>query len=196
MHVFYWLIIKCSFIPITFHGLENAPKEPSIIVSNHQSSLDIPLIGYTLKAYPHIWLAVAYLMTSPVLRFILPLLAILVDTSSPLRGMRSLNQAIKHIASNNRHVIIFPEGSRYVDAMVHEFFSGFVILARRTGRPVVPVRIFGAYKVYPPNSFLVQYHPIHVVVGKPMRMQEGEEIDAFKQRVRAWFLKQEKSQYT
>lgn len=123
MHVFYWLIIKCSFIPITFHGLENAPKEPSIIVSNHQSSLDIPLIGYTLKAYPHIWLAVAYLMTSPVLRFILPLLAILVDTSSPLRGMRSLNQAIKHIASNNRHVIIFPEGSRYVDAMVHEFFQ-------------------------------------------------------------------------
>ena len=52
VHVFYWLIIKCSFIPITFHGLENAPKEPSIIVSNHQSSLDIPLIGYTLKVYP------------------------------------------------------------------------------------------------------------------------------------------------
>lgn len=187
-HAFYWMIIRFSFLPIKFHGIEHIPQEPCIIIANHQSSLDIPLVGYTLKTYPHIWLAKYELMESPILRFILPRLAVLVDMSSPMRGMRSLVEALQHIQGKNRHVILFPEGGRYTDGTVHEFFSGFVILAKKLGRPVVPIRIFGANKVYPPDAFLVDYHPIDIVVGKPFHMQPDETEDAFKQRVYQWFV--------
>jgi len=89
--------------------------------------------------------------------------------------------------------MIFPEGGRYTDGTVHDFYGGFVILAKKTGRPVVPVRIFGVHKVYPPDTFWVQKYPITVVVGKPFVYQEGDTDQAFKDRVYQWFIEQKES---
>lgn len=191
VHFFYWLVLKCSLVPITVNGLEHIPDIPAIIVANHQSSLDIPLVGCTLQGYPHIWLATAYLMKSPILRFVLPHLALIVDMSTPQKSMRSLAQALRYIRDKKKHVIIFPEGSRYVDNRVHEFFAGFAMLAGKTKRPVVPVYIAGVNNVYPPKSFLVHYYPITVVVGAPMHQKTDEAHDVFKQRVYNWFIAQQ-----
>jgi len=113
---------------------------------------------------------------------------VLVDMSSPMKGMRSLIEAIKVINNKKMHVIIFPEGGRYTDGKVHDFFGGFVILARKTGRPVVPIRIFNANKVYPPNTWLANYAPITVVIGERMYIGEHETDEAFKNRVFDWFI--------
>ena len=187
---FYWLVIKCSLLPITYVGAKNIPDEPVIFASNHQSSLDIPLLGLLTNGTPHVWLALAYLMESPILRLILPRLAVLVDTDSRQKAMRSLINLIRLVKDKNIHVMIFPEGGRFIDDEVHEFFGGFVILAKKLERPVVPVRIFGANKVYPPKSFLMRWYPIKVVVGKPFVYQEDDTDEAFKQRVYQWFLDQ------
>jgi len=192
-HFFYWALIKCSFSPVTFKGRQNIPSGPVIFVANHQSALDIPLVGLLANCYPHIWLATTWLLSLPLLRFSLPRIAVLIDMSTPMKGMRSLLKAITMIYDKKRHAIIFPEGTRYADDNVHEFYGGFVILAKKTGRPVVPVRIFHANKVYPRDTFWVQYHPITVVVGKPFIMQEGERDEVFKQRVYQWFLEQKVS---
>src|SRR5271168_3037115 len=48
---FYWAGLKCIFVPIRYKGIENMPKEPAVIVGNHQSSLDIPLIGTLVDAH-------------------------------------------------------------------------------------------------------------------------------------------------
>ena len=191
IHGFYWAVIRFSLLPITYVGTENIPKnKPVIFVANHQSSLDIPLVGYLAKGTPHIWLALQTLMKSPILRWILPRLAVLVNTESKQKAMRSLIQILRFIQGKKIHVMIFPEGGRYTDDDVHEFFGGFVLLAKKTGRPVVPVRIFGANKVYPPKAFLIHWHPIKVVVGKPFVYQDGEDDKVFKQRVYQWFIDQ------
>jgi 1-acyl-sn-glycerol-3-phosphate acyltransferase len=190
-YIFYILVLKATLLKITYKGLENIPHdEPAIIAANHQSSLDIPLIGAMLKRFPHIWLATITLMDSPILRFILPHATVLIDMSSPMKGMRSLIQAIQMIHGKHRHVVLFPEGGRFTDGSVHDFYAGFVILTKKTGRPVVPVRIFGANRAYPPKVFLINNSPITVVVGKPLYMQEDEDEEAFKNRVYQWFLEQ------
>ncbi|HZW61855.1 MAG TPA: 1-acyl-sn-glycerol-3-phosphate acyltransferase [Candidatus Babeliales bacterium] len=188
---FYKAVVKCSFLPVKIIGKEHIPHdEPAVIVANHQSSLDIPLVGSLLDRYPHVWMATTTLLDSPILRFVLPRVTVLVDMSTPLTGMKSLLKAINLINGQNRHVIIFPEGTRYSDGSVHEFYAGFVILSRKTGRPVVPIRIFGANKAYPPGVFLLQDSPITLVVGAPMREQEFESDEEFKNRVYQWFLDQ------
>lgn len=188
--IFYWAVIKFSLLPITYRGLENLPEGPAIFVTNHQSSLDIPLVGVLTKRHPHIWIAKEELTESPILRFVLPRVAILVDPEATFKAMRALLQAIKVMQEYKMGAMIFPEGTRHTDGDVHEFFAGFVILAKKTNLPVVPVRIFGANKVYPPETFLVNYYPITVVVGPAMFIQEGEDDEAFKNRVYDWFLKQ------
>lgn len=189
--LFYWLVLKCSLLPITYIGLENIPSQPAIFAGNHQSSLDIPLMGVLARGIPHVWLAKEELMESPILRWILPHIAVLVDQNSPKKAIRSLIEAINLVNGKNRHMMIFPEGGRYTDGKVHEFFRGFVILAKKTGKPIVPVYIAGVNKVYPPDSFWVYYYPITVTVGAPFIYQAEEDDEMFKQRVYDWFVKQQ-----
>lgn len=189
-HIFYVTALKTAMVPIKVIGKEHIPSEPAIIIANHQSALDIPLIGSQLGSFPHIWLAksdLARIWVGPILRR----MAVLVDISSPQKAMRSLLKTIDLIKGKRRHVILFPEGGRYIgDNDVHEFFSGFVILAKNTKRPVVPIMIFDAYKVYPPGSFFIYRHPIKMVIGKPFYLQKNEEPLAFKNRVHHWFVQQ------
>ncbi len=190
VNIFYQSVLTLSFLPITFVGKSNIPDEPVIFAANHQSSLDIPLIGILAQGAPHVWLARHELMGSVILRWVLPALAVVINVLSPKKAVRGLMHAIELAEDGNKHLMIFPEGSRFTDGLVHDFFRGFVILAKRTGRPVVPVRIFGIHKAYPPNTFFMKYHPIKVVIGKPMRMQEGETDNEFKDRVHKWFVMQ------
>jgi len=189
---FYWATIKISFISITVEGRENIPNEPVIFVANHQSSFDVPLLGSLLGAHPHVWFALKDLLKSPVLRFLLPQFSVMVDMSSPLTGMRSLLQIIKLLTDRPHHCMVFPEGGRFTNGLVHDFYPGFAILAKKLNRPIVPVYINNANKVYPPNVFLIHNYPIKVVIGKPFIMQKDETEQAFKNRVYAWFCVQVK----
>src|SRR6266404_5178167 len=84
VHWFYSLILKGSMLPITYKGVENISQgKPVIFVANHQSTLDIPLLGVLSKYVPHVWLAKAELMDSIFIRWVVPLLSVLVDVSSP-----------------------------------------------------------------------------------------------------------------
>ncbi len=191
-HQFFYWTLMATLLPITFIGTSNIPKNtPVIFAANHQSSLDVPLVGVLAKGQPSVWLAWSQLVNYPVLGFILKRVAVLVDASTPTRAARSLLEAIDRIKNNQHHVMIFPEGGRYTDGKVHDFFSGFVILARRTGRSVVPVYIKGASKAYPPHAWLANWYPVQVVIGSPFMVHESETDEAFKQRVHDWFVEQQ-----
>lgn len=188
--IFYWAVVKISLVPVRYKGLEHLPNGQVVFAINHQSSFDIPLVGVLAKRRSHVWIAKEELTESPILRFVLPRTSVLVDPESPFKAMRSLLQVIKIMQENKASAMIFPEGTRRTDGQVHEFFAGFVILAKKTKLPVVPVRIFGVNKVYPPETFLVHYYPITVVVGSALYMRDDESDEAFKQRVHDWFVQQ------
>lgn len=191
VHWFYWAILKCTFLDITYKGLENIPKnQPVIFAANHQSTLDIPLVGVLSKGVPHVWLAKAELMDSVFIRWIVPLISVLVDVSSPRNAMLSLRKILNIVNNHHRNLIIFPEGTRRIDGKIHDFFGGFAILAKKTGRPVVPVCVVGVNKAYPPETFWLQLYPITVIVGKPFLYEENDTDESFKQRVRGWFIEQ------
>lgn len=190
IQVVYWAMIKISFVPVSFKGRENIPSGPVVFAANHQSAADAPLVGVLARGKPNIWLATQHLMTWKLLRWILPYVSIVVDTTSREKAMRSMINLVRLAKNTKADVMIFPEGSRFTDDKVHPFYGGFVTLAKMLERPVVPVYIEGANKVYPPNTFWIQRYPIKVVVGKPFKLQDGESNEAFKNRVYEWFVEQ------
>ncbi len=187
----YRAIMRFSLLPITIVGKQHLPAVPAIYVANHASSLDIPVLGSLVNGKPHLWLAMKWLTRFWIFRLFLPRIAVLVDMSTPHSGVRSLIKIIQLAKQYAMNIMIFPEGQRHTDGKVHDFFGGFVLLAKKTAFPVVPVRIFNLEKVYPPNTFWVHYHPVKVVIGTPMYMQEDETDEAFKNRVHKWFIDQE-----
>lgn len=190
MDFFYRGALFVTLLPIRYRGVENIPaNQPAIFAANHQSTIDIPLIGVLAHRHPHVWLAKKELTEELVFKFVVPRFTTLIDMSTPIKAMRSLLAALNMINDGKkRHVFIFPEGTRHTDGSVHEFYPGFVILAQKTKRPVIPIRIFGANKAYPPGTFWIHYNPITVVVGQPMWPGDNEDEDAFKARVYKWFL--------
>lgn len=187
----YKAIVRAACLPIRIKGKRNVPKAPAIFVANHSSSLDIPLLGSLIGMHSHVWLAMSWLTNFFAFRYFLPRTAVLVDMSSPQKGVRSLIKTINLVKEHAMHVMIFPEGRRYTDGNVHDFYGGFAILAKKTGLPVVPVRIYNLEKVYPPENFWMHRHPVNVVIGEAMHMREDESDQEFKERVHEWFLQQD-----
>lgn len=190
-NIMYKAVLWASWLPIHITGKEHIPENPAIFVANHSSSFDIPLLGSLVNSHPHIWLAMTWLTKFWLFRLLLPRVAVLVDMSSPQKGGRSLIKTINLVKKYNTHIMIFPEGARYTDGKVHDFYGGFALLAKKMHLPVIPVRMFNLEKVYPPNTFWVHYHPVKVVIGEPMYMREDETDTEFKDRVHRWFIQQE-----
>jgi 1-acyl-sn-glycerol-3-phosphate acyltransferase len=192
MGLFYKMCRCGTLLPITIIGKKNIPQGPIIFVANHQSALDVALIGSLLGFRPHLWLFKKELIKIPLYGFMTNRMNIAVDRTSPRKALYGLLESIRLTKDTLRSLIIFPEGGRFSDGKIHDFLWGFAIIARKTGHPVVPVLIVNAYKVYPLRSFFVNYYPIKVIVGKPFTLGAEESDEAFLKRVREWFIEQSK----
>jgi len=193
--VFFWLldcfytwIIYASLNPVTFIGKKNLPNEPAIFAANHQSTLDILVVGSLLNGYPHVWLVLAYYVDAPILGFFIKRMFVPVERDQPVKAAGALRKIIKFIQDQKRHLIIYPEGTRHTDGKIHEFYEGFALVAKRTGRPVIPVFMPNNAAIYPPHSFYIYNYPLDIIIGKPFYYRDDESVAEFVKRVRAWFV--------
>ncbi len=182
-----------TFLPVKIEGRENIPTEPAIFIANHESALDIPVLGSILDGAPHVWLFYVRYAKIPLIGFLLRRMNVVIDPSGLRKLVSSLDKTVKIIKDRKTHVLIFPEGGRFIDGTVHKFFYGFAVLAKGTKRPVVPVMMYNLGKAYPPNAFFIRQYPITILIGKPFYFQEGETEQEFVKRVHAWFIENTKS---
>ncbi|MBA3751287.1 1-acyl-sn-glycerol-3-phosphate acyltransferase [Candidatus Dependentiae bacterium] len=185
------LSCRATLCPVRIIGKENLPTGPAIFIPNHQSTLDIPLVGSLCGGNSHVWLVLEYYVSTPILGFFITRMCVAVDRKNPIKAARSLIKILKFIQDKNRHLILFPEGGRFIDGKVHEFFEGFAIIARKTNRPVIPVFMPNNRKIYPPGSFYVHSYPLIAIIGKPLSITQDETEKEFMQRVRNWFIEQQ-----
>ena len=83
------------------------------------------------------------------------------------------------------HVVLFPEGTRTTTGDINPFQPGIGLLARHTGRQVLPVRVVGIRGVLPKGARRPRRSPVEVRFGTPLRAQPGEDARAFTARLEA-----------
>ncbi|HVX00428.1 MAG TPA: 1-acyl-sn-glycerol-3-phosphate acyltransferase [Candidatus Babeliaceae bacterium] len=179
-------VLKAFFIPIDLRG--QIQMSPAIIIANHQSALDIPLVGTLFNGRPHLWYVLAYYKDTPLFGFIIRRLGVMVDPHNQRQAAGGLVHGIKLIEQRQWDCIVFPEGGRYNDGMIHKFYRGFALIAKKTGRPIIPVFLHNAGKVYPPYSFWIYWYPITIIVGEPLWYSQNETEESFVEKVRDWFI--------
>lgn len=127
------------------------PRRPYIVVSNHQSFADIPLIAnlpWEMK-----WLAKIELFRLPIIGWMLRMAGdIPVDRKNKREAVKAFIRASRYIA-NKCSVIFFPEGTRSPDGFVHRFNDGAFQLAIRAQVPIVPLVIEGSRDCLPKKSW-------------------------------------------
>lgn len=180
------IILKSLFCKIEIEGKDNIPeKGPYVIVSNHQSYFDIPLIfGYV---YPSGFVAKIELANFPIIgKYITALDSVLINRKDPKSGAASLRRFAKNL-KNGSIITVFPEGTRTLDGSLGEFKKGTLMVPYRYGINIVPLSINGTFNVSKKGSILFSPSKIKIKIFKPLNPEnyasEGEIREHIKQEI-------------
>lgn len=170
----YWgkIICRLSGVSVRMEGAEKLnPDRPYIFAANHQSQFDIiALQGYLEFNYR--WLAKKELFKVPVWGTAMKLAGyISVDRAHSRQALRSLDAAARRIAEGTS-VVIFPEGTRSKDGRLQPFKSGGMVLAIKSGVPLVPVAISGTHEILPKGSITLRPGNITIRIGHPIETKD------------------------
>ena len=170
----YQLVSKLLVFPIykfVFRGCligrENIPQKGSfIVVSNHGSLLDPPLLGHALGRNIS-FMAKAELFEIPLLGFIIkacgayPVKRGIVDKNTIKTACKKL--------SNDNCIGIFIDGTRQKNGRVNKPKQGAALLAFKNQKLLLPVAIVNSHRLIRIKFFIPLFSKIVIKVGKPVQ---------------------------
>jgi 1-acyl-sn-glycerol-3-phosphate acyltransferase len=138
---------------IRISGLENLQADGVyVIVSNHQSLADIPVISH-LRIDTK-WLAKAELFRLPIVGWMLRMARdIPVERSDRGKSARALMRCAQCLRQQCS-MVFFPEGRRSLDGQVLPFSEGPFKLAIREQVPILPLVVEGSGNALPKHSWV------------------------------------------
>jgi 1-acyl-sn-glycerol-3-phosphate acyltransferase len=157
-----------------YEGGRNVPASgPALMLANHESFLDPPLIGLTTTRPLH-FLARKSLFKPGFGELIRKLNAVPVDQEGVAKeGLKTIIDLLRE----GKAVVVFPEGERTWDGEMLSLKPGIQLIIRKTRAPIVPVGIVGAFEALPRTRAWPQFSPlfmpanrgsIAISIGKPI----------------------------
>lgn len=178
-----------SLVSVTTHGEERlrGVEGAMIVVANHSSHLDAPLIiGWLprrLTRYLAAGAAADYFFDVRWRRLLTALFfnAFAVERN----GGRKYGSISRSLLERGVPLLIFPEGGRSKAGAIGSFKPGSAALAIATGVPCLPVALVGASEAMPRGTNWPKRGrmPIDVVFGEPMRPRMEESAQDFSARL-------------
>jgi 1-acyl-sn-glycerol-3-phosphate acyltransferase len=171
------ILIWAGGAKVMVSGQENVdPNRPTIYVSNHQSTLDIP-VGFVAVPVNFRYIAKHQLQYVPLIGWYLWLAGhIFINRGKRDKAIASLDEAARKVR-NGKSVFVYVEGTRSDDGRILPFKKGAFALALKAGVPIVPVTIEGSGTVMPKNSWNIKPGPVYVKIGKPIDTKAFEDSD-------------------
>ncbi len=178
----YQLVSKLFVLPIYrlvlrghLKGRENIPQKNSfIMVSNHGSLLDPPLLGHALGRNIS-FMAKAELFKIPLLGFIIhacgayPVKRGIVDKNTIKTACEKL--------SNDNCIGIFIDGTRQKNGRVNKPKQGAALLAFKNQKLLLPVAIVNSHRLIRFKFFIPLFSKIVIKVGKPVQPPQSSSRD-------------------
>ena len=158
------------FFRMRAYGQENVPPAGgALLLANHQSYLDPPIIGAGLRRRLR-YMARYTLYDNPILGTTIDLLgAFPVRPGKPDKA--SIRRAIAELRAG-QIVVMFPEGTRSWDGELLPMQGGFRLLVRKANVPVIPVAIDGVHRAWPRARRLPRPGRVRVLYGLPIPAAE------------------------
>lgn len=182
--------IVFSSIRVSVEGERNLEDlhRPYIVVSNHSSHLDAPLLVTALpwRVTRHMATAVAadYFYEQ---RWRRTLTSFFFNSYPVERGRGKKREAGLSVTLLREDIplAIFPEGTRSRSGQMGPFKPGVAALGRALRVPVLPLALVGAYEAMPPGATWPKRGrlPVKVLIGKPIYARRGETLPELNERV-------------
>lgn len=147
-------------------GNHHVPMQgPVVVVANHGSHLDPPLLGHALGR-PVAFMAKAEL-------FAIPLLGPIIRACGayPVKRGASDREAIRTATARLAEgwaTGVFLDGTRQRDGRVNQPMPGAALLAARSGAPLLPVAIINSHRALGPGQNRLRPVAIVLRIGTPI----------------------------
>ncbi|HEY7739267.1 MAG TPA: lysophospholipid acyltransferase family protein [Steroidobacteraceae bacterium] len=159
-------------LPVRVSGLGQLPAGPCIIVANHASYVDGPLLfaclpprfGFVIKKEASRIPVAGLLMRRLGHHF--------VERKNRHEGASDARRILRAV-EQGQAVAFFPEGTFTVQTAVGRFHSGAFAAAARAGVPVAPVAIRGTRRILRAKTILPRWGRIEVEVLEPLAGATG-----------------------
>jgi long-chain acyl-CoA synthetase len=179
-----------------------------LIIANHVSTFDGPLVEYALPGRVRRRIAVAmagdmladyrhfrnperpagrksyFFLPGPLIYWLLTELF----NVFPLPRRRNFQQSFAHAGAamdRGYNVLVFPEGTRSAEGTLARFRGGIGLLAKQSGARVLPVALCGLGELKAGNQRWFRSGKIEVRVGQPVRFAPEETEAAITARLHA-----------
>ena len=164
------ICIWATGCPLRVEGLDRIdPEGRFVVMANHQSALDIPLLMGVLPAeWRTVFWAKQSLFRIPVLGWAMRMLGHMpIDRIDRSTAGRMVSSTVERV-SEQRSVLVFPEETYSTDGVLLPFQRGGFVLALKTGLPVLPVAAVGTREALPPRTHLIHHAPLTLRFGTPI----------------------------
>jgi 1-acyl-sn-glycerol-3-phosphate acyltransferase len=166
-------LVEQAGIRLDVKGKENiVPGEPFVVMSNHQSHYDIPVLYQSLR--------ISLRMVAKKEIFRIPFMAgamraagfVEIDRKDPASAIRALKLAYTQLG-DAVSLWIAPEGTRSKTGRLGKFKKGGFHLAKEAGMRILPVTIDGTRFALPAGSVHVTRGAVaHVSILRPIDPRE------------------------
>jgi 1-acyl-sn-glycerol-3-phosphate acyltransferase len=172
-------------VRVVVKGLERFPHGASIVMANHSSNLDPPVLIPLLPGRVVIYLK-ASLMRIPVLGYALRLAGdIPVTRDGSVESAKATSAVAQRELEQGSCLVLFPEGTRSRDGSLLPFKKGPFFLAMESGAPVVPVTIAGTTRMLPKGSTRLRSGTVTVTFHPPLYPADYSEKEELMAAVRS-----------
>ena len=152
----------------------SADLEPGggyVFLANHQSMFDIPLVVATSPVQLR-FAAKQSLFRIPVFGWAIRAGGLIPVDRGDRSSALSTFAAARDRLGRGTSVLLFPEGARSLDGLLHPFQRGGFLLALRSGLPIVPIGIRGTLGRQRRGSFAIHPGRVEIRYGEPVDPSE------------------------
>ncbi len=169
---FFATLLKINKITVVLEGAEHiVPHRNYLIISNHQSVFDIPILSASLPLDIRIF-AKKELMHIPLFGWMMWLYDfVFVDRRSKKGAVAALKRGVAVLERFS--FLVFPEGTRSVDGTVAPFKTGAMEIARKSSKEVLPVAVKGSINIMKKNNLAVAGGTVFVHIFPPILIDES-----------------------
>ena len=168
----YWarIVIWLAAARVIVQGAGNIPVGTGsyIVVMNHQSNMDIPVLVYSLGLQLR-FIGKIELRKIPVFGSALIRSGhFLIDRKDHQKAVEEIRSAGKALQQRGVSVVFAPEGTRSKDGRLLPFKKGAFVMAIETGIPILPVTIDGSRLSLPKGSLWARKADVRVTIHDPV----------------------------
>ncbi len=154
------------------------PEGECLVVSNHLSKFDPVVTATSFRGNHMVFVARENVFDAPLIGAFMSLCCYVpINRDDPRKALVSVNESVRLINEEKLKVVIYPEGTRSKDHLLHDFHPGSFKIASKAGTPIAVIALKNTDAIHKNLPF--GHTDVYVSVAGVISAEEQKTMSTF-----------------